>query len=375
MREVFVAAAGTVPVGKYLFGEGRALAREAGLAALAEAEVDFTGIDALYCGVAMPGSPRAVAVAKEFGLTGLPVAQISNASASGLAAVHQAILAIESGRHDVVMVLGYDLPDRDENPLAAQGFLPPPALFAMWARRRMHEYGTRPEHLAMVAAKNWNYARTIPHAARRSDHEVGVAEVLASRAVAEPLTGMMCTPWVFGAAAVILASRRGLDRLPGARWPMPRIAASEWQTEVYEDHHIFEGAIVGPPAISRTTFDAAMIAAGRGRDEVDVVQIHDAFAIEELEYYELFGFAAPGEAEALLEQGAFGPGSRLRTGLPEFSTDGGLIGRGHPAGPSGVLQLIETRRRFREAGDRVGVCHLLGAGSSCIVQVLERAEG
>ncbi|AJE45056.1 thiolase family protein [Celeribacter indicus] len=374
MREVFVAAAGTVPVGKHPLGAGRALAREAGRAALADAGIDFTGVDALYCGVAMPASPRAVAVAKEFGLTGLPVVQITNASASGLAAVHQAMMAIESGRHDVVMVLGYDAPDWDENPLARQGFLPPPALFAMWARRRMHDHGSRSEHLAMVTAKNWNYARTVPYAARRSDHEVGVDEVLASRMVAEPLTTMMCTSWVFGAAAVILASRKGLERLPGARWPMPRIAASEWRTEVYEDYHIFEGAIVGPPAISRTTFDAAMTAAGRVRGEVDVVQIHDAFAIEELEYYELFGFVEPGGAEALLEQGAFGPGSRARTGLPEFSTDGGLIGRGHPAGPSGVLQLIETRRRFRDCGDRVGVCHLLGAGSSCIVQVLDRVD-
>ncbi len=372
MREVFVAAAGTAPVGKHPFGMGRALAREAGVAALKEAGVDFTGIDALYCGVAMPGSPRAVLVAKEFGLTGLPVVQITNASASGLAAVHQAMIAIESGRHDVVMVLGYDLPEQDENPL--KGFLPPPALFAMWAQRRMHDHGTKPEHLAMVAAKNWNYARNIPHAARRSDHEVTVDEVLASRTVAEPLTAMMSTPWVFGASAVILASREGLKRLPQAQWPMPRIAASEWQTEVYEDYHIFEGAIVGPPAISRTTFEAALSAAGKTREEVDIVQIHDAFAIEELEYYELFGFVGTGEAEGKLEQGAFGPGSRAKTGLPEFSTDGGLIGRGHPAGPSGVLQLIETRRRFRDFGDRVGVCHLLGAGSSCIVQILEQAE-
>lgn len=374
MREVFVAAAGTTPVGKHAFGLGRTLAREAGVAALRDAGIDFTAIDALYAGVAMPATPRAISVAKEFGLTGLPVTQISNASASGLSAVHQAMMAIESGRHDVVLVLGYDLPDWDENSLARQSFLPPPSLFAMWAQRRMHDHGTRPEHLAMVAAKNWNYARSIPHAARRADHEVTVDEVLASKMVAEPLTAMMCTPWVFGAAAVILASREGLARLPGARWPMPCIAASELQSEVYEDHHIFEGAIVGPPTISRTTFARAMQQAGADLADVDVVQVHDGFAVEELEYYELFGFAAPGEAERLLEAGAFGPGSRARTGLPEFSTDGGLIGRGHPAGPSGVLQLIETRRRFRDSGDRLGVCHLLGAGSSCIVQVLRRTE-
>jgi acetyl-CoA acetyltransferase len=71
-----------------------------------------------------------------------------------------------------------------------------------------------------------------------------------------------------------------------------------------------------------------------------------------------------------LRRGAFGPGSRAAFGLPEFSTDGGLIGRGHASGASGIAQIHETRRRFAEHGDRVGVCHLLGAGSICIVQVL-----
>jgi acetyl-CoA acetyltransferase len=373
VREVYLTGVGTTAVGRHAFGEGRRLAREAGVTALRDAGITLRGVDALYAGIAMPATPPPGTVAKELGLTGLPVVQVQAASASGLVAVHEAVAAIESGRHDVVLVLGYDLPDRDENSLTAQGFLPAPSLFAMWARRRMHEHGTQPEHLAMVAAKNWNYARTVPHAARRSDHEVTVEEVLVSRMVADPLTSMMCTPWVFGASAVVLASAAGLERLQ-VREPLVRVAASVLRTEVYADHHIFEGAVVGPPEISRSTFTSALDAAGVDRSDVDIVQVHDGFAIEELEYYELFGFAEPGTAERLLEKGAFGAGSRETTGLPEFSTDGGLIGRGHPAGPSGLLQLIETQRRFAQFGDRVGACHLLGAGSSCIVQILTRAE-
>ncbi|MFV0382518.1 thiolase family protein [Paracoccus sp. (in: a-proteobacteria)] len=375
MREIFVAGCGTVQVGKHPLGSGRELARQAGVAALADAGATYHDMDAFYAGVAMPTSPAAVLVGKEFGLTGIPVVQITNASASGLAAAHEACLAMEAGTADLVLVIGYDVPTNTDNPIAAQGYLPPMALFAMWARRRMHEVGTTREHLAMVAAKNWNAARSIPFAARRSDHEVTVEEVLASREVASPLTAMMCTPWVYGAAAVVLATREGLKKLKNARWPMARIASSEFQSEVYGDHHIIEGAIVGPAEISRTTVSAALDKAGLGPKDVDIVQVHDGFAIEELVYCELFGFTEPGETEKMLEKGAFGPGSRKRFGLPEVSTDGGLIGRGHPGGPSGVFQLIETQRRFRDVGDRVGLCHLLGAGSTCITQILTRTDG
>ncbi len=374
-NEIFVVGSGCVPVGKHAYGTGRTLARQAGAAALADVGCTFRDIDALYAGVALPSSPWAVHVGKELGLTGAPIFQLFNASASGLAAVHEAINAIKAGRHQVVLVMGYDVPTNGEDPLAAQGFLPPPALFAMWARRRMHDIGTKPEHFAMVAAKNWNYARRQPHAARRADHDVTVEEVLGSKMVAEPMTAMMCTPWVFGAAAVVLASREGLKRLPHARWPLSRIDASEAQSEVYTGaRHIIEGAVVGPPEISGTTVRTALDVAGYGPKDVDIVQVHDGFAVEELVYCELFGFTEPGETETLLEQGAFGPGSRERFGLPEFSTDGGLIGRGHPAGPSGIFQHIESLRRFREHGDRVGICHLLGAGSTCITQIVSRAE-
>src|SRR5205807_1604069 len=203
---------------------------------------------------------------------------------------------------------------------------------------------------------------------RQSDHEVTVAEILGSRVAAAPLTNMMCTPWVLGAAAVVLASVDGARKL-GRSGVAARIRASEFQSETYAPYHIFENAIVGPAEMTASTANAAMAAASVEPRDVDLVQVHDAFAIEELVYMELLGFSRLGETEALVERGAFGPGSRSRFKLPEFSTDGGLIGRGHPGGPTGVFQHIETLRRFRASdADRLGVCHMLGAGSVCIVQ-------
>lgn len=374
MRDVFIVGGGMVPVGKHAEGTGKSVAREAAVAALNDAGCTFADIDAFIAGATHPSSPRAPFVAKQLGLTGIPVQQVVNASASGLSALHSAILAIESGRHDLVLVAGYDIPDRYENSIAAQGYQPPPTLFAQWAMRRMHEVGTKPEHLAMIAAKNWNYARSNPYAMRRSNHQVTVEEVLLSKTVAAPLTAMMCTPWCLGAAAVVVASDKGLEKLATQKRTVAKVRASEFQSEQYEDYHIFDGAIVGPAEMSRATAQAAYRAAAINPKQIDVVQVHDAFAIEELVYMELLGFSAPGETEYLVEQGAFGPGSRKRFGLPEFSTDGGLIARGHPGGPTGVMQVVETLRRFRETEDQIGLCHMLGAGSVCIVQIFEKID-
>jgi acetyl-CoA acetyltransferase len=373
VRDVFVAGTGMMPFGRHPAGSARALARGASVAALRDAGCVFADLDAFIAGSAHPLTPRGVYLAKELGVTGLAVLHAEHASASGLAAVHQAWLAVGSGEADAVLVLGIDCPERDLPALSiieGEGNLPAPALFAMWAARRMHERGTTERHLAAVAAKNWNYARANPFAARRAADEVTVDQVLASRMVAAPLRSMMCTPWGEGAAAAVVCSADFLSR-HGVRHGI-RLRASHVESETYTPGHVFSGAIVGPPAMTRAAAAAVYAKAGVEPTDLDVVQVHDAFAIEELFYYELLGFCVDGEAEELVERGAFGPGSRERFGLPEFSTHGGLIAGGHPGGPTGVAQVHETVRRLR-AGSRFGLCHLLGAGSVAITQIYERA--
>lgn len=376
MREVYVLGTGQVRFGRYQPGEAAQLAQGAALAALADAECTFADLDCFVQGSAHPSTPRGVYLAKELGVTGLAVLHTEHASASGTAALHVAALGIAAGEYEAVLVLGLDCPDREESALSViegEGNLPAPALFAMWANRRMHERGTTPQHLAMVAAKNWNYARTRPFAARRADSKVTVERVLASRTVAPPLTSMMCTPWGDGAAAAVLCSREFAAR-HGATRPAVALRASRLESERFGPHHIFQGAIVGPPDMTRRTADAAYNQAGMAPGDVDVALVHDAFAVEELFYYELLGYAGEGEAERLLEEGAFGPGSRERSGLPEFSTHGGLIAGGHPGGPTGVAQLHEAARQLREEGRRVVLTHMLGSGSVCFVQIFERVD-
>ena len=184
---------------------------------------------------------------------------------------------------------------------------------------------------------------------------------------------MMCCPVDDGAAAAILVRKDLARRLQPDR-PVVTVRASAYRTETYTPGHTFLGAVVGPPQMTADTARAAYDQSGLGPEDVNVVHVHDAFAIEELEYYELLGFCRPGDAERMVENGETEIGGRVA-----FSTDGGLIARGHPGGPTGLAQIHETVLQLRgEAGRRqvpnarVGLCHMVGGGSVAIVHLLAR---
>jgi acetyl-CoA acetyltransferase len=372
MSEVLIAGVGMAPFANHGPGKAIELAGEAAARALEDAGLTYADIDYVVVGAAHPLTTRGINIAKSLGITGVPVEHVSNASATGLCAMHTARNALRAGAAKRVLVIGVDSPEKPvavEELITGEGNFPPVVSFALWAKRRMHEHGTTREHLAKVTAKNWNYARANPYAARRATEEVTAEGILAGKVIADPFTSKMCTPWGEGAAAAVLTTG---DAFPeNSQWPRIRVASSEFGSDAYSRELILEGAIVGPPELTRTTTARAMASAGVTHADIDVVQVHDAFAIEEIMYYELIGFCGPGEAEALIDKGAFGPGSKARFGLPEFSTDGGLIARGHPGAPTGLAQIWETVRRLRQ-GDKVGLCTLLGMGSVCLAQVLIR---
>ncbi len=355
------------------------LARDAGLAALHDAGMTLADVDEAFVGYIQPGSMLGIKAMKELGLTGLPVTHVENASATGLVAFRDAAWAVSSGRADVAMALCFDKftdmtrtggrgagRDQIDTPIL------PAAYFAMWAQRRMHERGTTVEQFAAIAAKSWNYGAACPFAHRRSDHVVTAEEVLAARLVAEPLTTMMCCPPDDGAACVIVA-REDLvrDRQPGRTLVRP--IASALQSETYAPGHTFVGPVVGPATMTRDTAVECYEAAGLGPDDVSVAYCHDAFVNEELEYYELLGFCPEGEGERLVAEGATGPGGRI-----PFNTDGGLLARGHPGGPTGLAMIHEAVLQLRGEADgrqvedaRVALAHLVGGGSVSTVNLLQ----
>jgi acetyl-CoA acetyltransferase len=377
-REVYV-----LGVGMSRFGEpGLTLAArafEAGAEALADAGIGFDEVGCTYAGSAFAPPSMAVRIVKELGLGGAPVQRVENASATGAAAFHEAVLAVSSGRVETALALAFD--DPGTAPLSdwQHGVLPymetlftPPVYFALQAVRRMHERGTTAETLAAIAAKNWNMAAFNPKAQRRSPTEVTVEQVLASRTVVYPHTARMAAPAGPGAAAAVVCSAEALARLGGG--VRIGVAAAQNHSERPVADHLALGATSGPPELSRRAAQAAYEEASLGPDALDLVAVHDAYAIEELLYYEDLGLCAEGEGDRLVADGETDLGGRI-----PVSTDGGLIGRGHPVGPTGLAQVWELTLQLRgEAGARqvegakVGLAHIAGSGAVCFAHVLRR---
>jgi acetyl-CoA acetyltransferase len=376
-----IAGSGIVRFGNHRQRSTAELARDAGLAALHDAGMTLADVDEAYVGYIQPGSLLGIRAMKELGLTGLPVTHVENASATGLVAFREAAWAVASGRARVAMALAFDKmtdmtagrgPSRGSGRDQLDATILPAAYFALWAQRRMHDRGTKPEHFAAIAAKNWNHGARCPWSDRQTDHVVTVEEVLASRLVSEPLTAMMMCPADDGAACVIVAAEDVVRaRQPGRRLVRP--VASVLRSETYSPGHTFLGPVVGPATMTRDTAAAAYEAAGMGPTDVDLAMCHDAFANEEIEYYELLGFCPEGDGERLVETGATALGGSI-----PFNTDGGLIARGHPGGPTGLAIVHEIVHQLRgEAGDRqvegarTALAHLVGGGSVCTVSLFE----
>ncbi len=352
-------------------------AYRASRAALDDAGIGFDRIGSVYTGFIFEPTMTGLRFVKELGLTGVPVVHVENASATGATAFRESYLSVAGGHADFSLALGFDDMQRlagvGQSKDSTEGVILPAAFFALWAQARMLEHGTTPETMARIAAKNWNHAALNPMAQRQSKSEVTAEKVLGSKMISEPLTSMMAAAVGAGAAAAVLC-RADLARELQPDRPPVIVNASVLESERYVPHHLFLGPVVGPAEMTRTAATAAYEMAGVGPEDIDLVQVHDAFPIEELVYYELLGICAEGEGDALVAEDATALGGRI-----PFSTDGGLIGRGHPGGSTGLAQIWETTLQLRgEAGARqvpdarVGLCHMVGGGSVCLVHILSR---
>ena len=368
------------------------MVREAGGAALADAGISYGDVEQVPVGYCFQPSTAGQRAAYELGLTGVPVYNVNNNCATGSTALMLARQVVEGGAADCVLALGFekmkkgalgggaDGGDFSTSPVARHygimaarhGFemTPPTAqIFGDAAREHMERYGTTEAQLAAVAAKNHRHSAHNPYAQFRDVYEVD--DILAARTVHRPLTKLQCSPTSDGAAAALVVSERFVEqRELGAK--AVEIVAQAMTTDTEES--FASGScidVVGQP-MSREAARQVYERAGLGIGDVDVVELHDCFSVNELLTYEALGMCEEGESGKLVESGATTYGGRW-----VVNPSGGLISKGHPLGATGIAQVAELVWQLRgEAGARqvpgarVGLAHNIGLGGAAVVTLV-----
>jgi acetyl-CoA acetyltransferase len=214
----------------------------------------------------------------------------------------------------------------------------PVSAYALAASRHMHEFGTTRRQLAEVAVAARGWAQRNPEAFMREP--LTLEDVLASRMVSDPLSVRDCCLVTDGGGAFVLV--RG-DRARDLAQPPVYVlgnGTAVWNRQISSMPDLTVTA-------ARESGQRAFAMAGLKPQDIDVVQLYDAFTINTLLFLEDLGFCAKGEGGAFVENGAIAPGGRL-----PVNTNGGGLSCVHP-GMYGVFALIEAVRQLRgECGER-----------------------
>ena len=362
MREVAVIGVGQSAFGKFPLRSAASLGADAVREAIADCGISPRAIQVAYCARAYDASCTAQGVLKEVGVRDIEMINVENACAGGATSFRGVWKEIANGQYDVGIAIGVE--SMTTSPVAGK-LIPPeksdldghlgltmPAMFAMVARRQMEE-GATVEDFARVSVKNHYNGSLNPQA--QYQKEFTVEEILGSRMICDPITLLMCCPNTDGAAAAILCSMEVARRYTSH--PIRVLASSLCSA----DYKFTQEDICASPVgvkVAKIAYEMA----GVDPKDIDLVEMHDAFANEEILRYEDLQLCKPGEGLDLLRSGATEIGGRI-----PVNPSGGLLALGHPLSASGVRAVCEVVLHLRgQAGARqtpnakVGLAQMLG---------------
>ena len=390
-RDVYVTGVGMIPFTKPGANEPYPqMAAKATRAALTDAGIGYELVQQAYVGYVYGDSTAGQRAVYEVGMTGIPIVNVNNNCSTGSTALFLARQAVASGAADCVLALGFeqmspgalgaifkDRPSPFERFDDATDSLVdadlPLALryFGGAGLAHMNEFGTRVETFAKIRAKASRHAANNPLALFRT--VVTEEEVMASAAIwPGVMTRLMACPPTCGSAAAIVCSadfaqRHGLDR-------SVRIRAQAMTTDgaaTFGAHDMRE--VVGF-SMAQSAAQQVYAASGVGPQDLDVVELHDCFAQNELLSYEALGLCPRGGAEKFVCDGDNSYGGQVVT-----NPSGGLLSKGHPLGATGLAQCTELVQQLRGTaakrqveGARLALQHNLGLGGACVVTLYER---
>jgi acetyl-CoA C-acetyltransferase len=382
VRDVSIIGIGQTKVDEHWDKSLRQLAGEAILAALQDASLEQA--DALYVGNMLSGETTGqehlgALIADFVGLRGIEAMKVEAACGSGAVAVRQGYAAVAGGLADVIIAVGVEkmtdvsteditaalalAADGDYEAMYGLSFV---AINALLMRRYLHEFGVRHEDFANFTVNAHRNAANNPFAMFREP--VTAEQFKRARMIADPINLFDSSPIADGAAAVILCPT------PKARefnYRAVHIAASAVATDSVAVHDRRD------PMFLQAVYASAQKAyrqAGVQLQDIDLFELHDAFTIMAALSLEAAGFAERGKGVQLALEGQIALGGRI-----PIATMGGLKGRGHPVGATGVYQVVEVVQQLRgEAGkNQIQDAHwgmaqnIGGSGATVITHILE----
>jgi len=381
VREVAVIGVGQSVFGKFPEKSVTEIGREAVSAAIKDAGVSPRDIQVAYTSRLYDTWVTGQTILKEVGIAAIEMVNVENACSGGSTAIRGLWKDIANGIYDLGIAIGVE--SMTTSPIARK-LIPPakddlegqlgmtmPTVFALLARRQMEEWGVKLEDFAQVSVKNHHHGCLNPQAQYKK--EVTVEEVLNSRMICDPITLLQCCPNTDGAAAVILCSGNVARRF--TTQPVKLIASVLLSGDfAYRQEDI----TISP--LGTKTAKMAYEMGGVGPEDLDVVELHDAFAPEEILRYEDLGLCARGQGVELLRSGATKVGGKI-----PVNPSGGLLSLGHPLSASGVRTIAEITMQLRgQAGKRqvskakIGLAHMLGGtvsgleAGACSIHILSR---
>lgn len=392
MRDVYVAGVGMIPFEK----PGRnapypEMAAEATRAALRDAGISYENVHQVYVGYVYGDSTAGQRAVYEVAMTGVPVFNVNNNCATGSTALFLARQAVQSGAADCVLALGFEhmspgalgsvfgdrpspfdrfdaateqLVGHRELPLALR-------YFGGAGLAHMQQFGTQMSTFAKIRAKASRHAVHNPLALFRTP--VTEEEVLAAPVVwPGVMTRLMACPPTCGSAAAILCSESFARKHSLAH--NVRIRAQAMTTDSGTTFSAGDMREVVGFSMAVQAAQQVYEAAGIGPNDIDVVELHDCFAHNELISYEALGLCGIGEAEKFVLDGDNTYGGRVVT-----NPSGGLLSKGHPLGATGLAQCTELVQQLRGSangrqvdGARIALQHNLGVGGACVVTLYDR---
>jgi len=389
---VYVAGVGMIPFVKPGANEPyHLMGAEAARRALRDAGLDYGAIEQAFVGYVYGDSTCGQRALYPVGMTGIPIVNVNNNCSTGSTALFLARQAIASGAADCVLALGFEqmkpgalgsvFVDRPsafaEFDAAADRLIDAPGVplalryFGGAGLSHMQKYGTPLSSFAKVRAKASRHAANNPLALFRK--EVSADDVLNDQVIwPGVMTRLMACPPTCGGAAAVLVSE-AFAKKHGLRTDV-RIAAQAMTTDTPSTFDAGDMMRLVGYDMARDAAAKVYDAAGVGPEDVDVVELHDCFAHNELITYEALGLCPEGGAAKFIDDGDNTYGGKYVT-----NPSGGLLSKGHPLGATGLAQCYELTRQLRgtaEAtqvdGAKRALQHNLGLGGACVVTLYER---